>query len=103
MAVSEPWPIEKLCEIIFEGGRSRELCARALAAIVEQGYWVPATSTERYVASRLVSVGLLRRQALPVCGEADAKRVYVPNRSGLARLRLLLEQLDRAIPACVKV
>ena len=98
----ESWPLEKLCEMVFEGGKSRAVCVEILHNILRLGYYAARNSTDRYVAQRMASLGLLRRQAVPVCGEADVKRVYVANRSGLARLRLLLEQLDRSPPACIE-
>ena len=108
MGLPEPYQesIERLCSWFFTvGARTYAICVEKLLEIIEKGYTTykrGGSTLEWYVLNKLKKHGILRLTRIHFCGELTEKAVYVANRAGLARLRTVLEMLDRAPPACLE-
>ncbi len=95
--------LEKLCSLWFRGEEAHRMCVEVLHEVIEKG-WTDAGwghGMKYYVAKKLREIGILAKHRIVKCGATGVKTIYVPDRKRLAKIRLVLEQLDRPWPICL--
>ncbi len=96
--------LERLCSLWFRGEEAHKTCIEVLREVVEKG-WTDAGwghGMKYYVAKKLRDIGLLAKHRTATCSNDRIKTVYVADRKRLAKIRLVLEQLDRPWPLCIE-